>query len=234
MARHNALVMIFILAMNTPTYAQLNKNEPGVNEVSFKAFSYFEQIQNRQYDDFLRSIRPSELAPELRAKIVGMLRKEDLVNPNGEALAKLKSLDAVLKYHQRDSVIEIKVLRVGETATAAFLACAAVLVTERALNLLTAEELQAVVAHELGHEYYWTRFEDARQKNHYSEVQELDLRCDGIALITLQHLGVNPSNLISGISKLHRNNNQPNSPHYIAFNERVEFIQRMIELVSSR
>ena len=104
------------------------------------------------------------------------------------------------------------------------------------MKLLTVEELQAIVAHELGHEYFWNRFEAARKNNDYSQVQELELRCDGIAVITLQHIGINHENLVSAITKLNKHNQRYgsiDSPNYVAFNERVAFIRRMIELVST-
>ncbi len=157
-------------------------------------------------------------------------------NPRPEYEAKLKCLDHILKYYQRDSIIEIKVLR-ANTATAVFLAGAAVLITEPALSILNAEELQAVVAHELGHEYYWNRFEVARQNRDYAQIQELELRCDGIAIMALQSVGIDPKNLISAITKLNRYNEPPglpSSPNYVGFNERIAFIQQMIELVSSK
>lgn len=132
-----------------------------------------------------------------------MLPKDDLTDPNADDLAKLKTLDHLLKYHQRDSFVELKVLR-AHAATAVFLAGAAVLITEPALKLLTADEPQAVVAHELGHEYYWNRFEAARQNKNYAEVQELELRCDGIAVITLQYVGIKPENLVSAITQLNK------------------------------
>jgi hypothetical protein len=234
MARHIALVIISVLALNACASSQVIRNAPELNEVPLKAFSYFERITNRQYDAFLRSIRPSGLTPELRATALRMLPKNDLVNPNADEVAKLETLGRILKYHQRDSVIEIKVLRSDHTATAVFLAGAAVLITEPALKVLTADELQAVVAHELGHEYYWNRFEAARENKNYLEVQELELRCDGIAVITLNHVGINPANLIYAITKLNRHNEHPGSANYVGFNDRVAFIQRMIELVSGR
>ena len=236
MSKHIAPLVILILALNPLSSAQSISDADVLSGVTLKALSYFKQIKDHQYDAFLRSIQPSTLAPELRARVLSMLPKHDLVNASPEDIGKLKTLDILLKYHRRDSVIEIKLLR-APTATAAFLAGTAVLITEPALKLLNIEELQAVVAHELGHEHYWNRFEQAREKKNYAEVQELELRCDGIAVITLQHVGINPANLISAITRLNKHNQRPgspSSPNYVDLNERVAFIQRMIQLVSRR
>lgn len=234
MAQHIAQILVVTFAVNTFVFAQTITTAASLNGVTLKAFSYFDSVEGRRFDEYLSRIRLVALAPELRTKVLKMLPKDDLVNPSADELAKLKTLEPILKYHQRDSVIELKVLR-ATTATAVFLAGAAVLITEPALKILTAAELQAVVAHELGHEYYWTRFEVARQNHQYTELQELELRCDGIAVITLKHLGLDPTRLISAIAKLNKYNSHPSSliapQNYVAFNERVAFIQRMIDFV---
>lgn len=236
MAQHIAQILLVVLAVNTFTFAQTIKTAASLNSVTLKAFTYFEQIDGRRFDDYLSRIRPNALAPELRGKVLKILQKDDIVNPPADGLAKLRTLEPILKYHQRDSIIELKVLR-APTATAVFLAGAAVLITEPALKILTAAELQAVVAHELGHEYYWTRFELARQNHEYTELQELELRCDGIAIVTLETLGLDPESLVSAIAKLNKHNSHQGSSsaqnqNYVAFDERVAFIHRMIELLS--
>jgi hypothetical protein len=44
------------------------------------------------------------------------------------------------------------------------------------------------VAHELGHDYVWDEFEEASTLRDNRRLQELELRCDGIAVIALQRL----------------------------------------------
>jgi len=237
MAQHIAQILLVVLSINTFTFAQTVKTAASPNSVPLKAFTYFEQIEGRRFDDYLSRLRPVALAPELRARVLNMLAKDDLVLPSAQGRAKLETLEPILKYHQRNSVIELRVLR-APTATAVFLAGAAVLITEPALEILTAEELQAVVAHELGHEYYWNEFEAARHNHDYSKIQELELRCDGIAVMTLKHLSLDPTSLISAIAKLNKHNSHPGSSspqnqNYVAFDKRVEFIHRMIEFIST-
>jgi hypothetical protein len=86
-------------------------------------------------------------------------------------------------------------------------------------------------------EYYLNEFEVARHNHDYPEMQELELRCDGIAVTTLEHLGLEPASLVSAIAKLKKFNAHPGSPSgqnqtYVSFNDRVAFIYRMIEFVS--
>ena len=236
MVRHIALGVSLFFAMNSSALSQTSKTSSKSSGTTLKAFAYFAHIHDQQLDDFLHSIRPRALTHELRERVLKMLPKGDLVNPSAEYEARIESLERILKYHQRDSIIEIKVIR-ANTATAVFLAGAAILITEPALKILNVEELQAVVAHELGHEYYWNQFERARQNRDNSQMQELELRCDGIAVVTLHGVGIDPKNLISAITKLNRYNEHPGSAgsaNYVSFNDRLEFIRQMIELVSSK
>jgi hypothetical protein len=115
------------------------------------------------------------------------------------------------------------------------LAGAAILVTLPALEILSVEELQAAVAHELGHEYFWGEFELARQQGQYSKLQELELRCDGIAVITLDRLALNPGSLIGATRKLNRYNGNKETDRtgqrYVSSDAREAFIRSMIGMV---
>ena len=134
-----------------------------------------------------------------------VLPQADVVGASAGQQAKLRVLAPILRYHDRETAIDITVLR-ARPAALAFLAGAAILITEPALAVLSAEELQAAVAHELGHEYLWGEFELARQQAHHAKLQELELRCDGIAVITLYRLKLNPASLIRTVRKLNRYN----------------------------
>lgn len=227
------IVLIIALSLGLTTFSlgQIRHDSAPLTGVARKAFTYFDQVEGHRFDEFLRRISLERLSPELKVKALNMLCKEDLADPSAEGRIKLRTLDPILKYHERDSIIELRVLRV-HTAMTAFLAGAAILVTEPALEILNSEELQAVVAHELGHEYYWGEFELARQHQQHLEVQELELRCDGIGIITLNRLGLNPESLSSAIAKLNQHNQQygsVNSENYVPCEERFGFIKSMIE-----
>jgi Zn-dependent protease with chaperone function len=123
--------------------------------VGARALQYFAPTRQRSWDDYLKSIRPAAVSADRKARALAMIRKEDVIEPWAERQAKLDALRPVLEYLERDVAIEVKILRL-ELAWAGFLGGAAVLVSEGAVDLLTAEELQAVVAHELAHEYFST------------------------------------------------------------------------------
>lgn len=200
---------------------------------------YFEKAGNGKgkLADYLKSIRPVEISAEQRAVIVASIRKDDLVAPSPGRQAKLNGLPPVLKYHERDA-LPIKILRFpGPLAWAAFLEGAAVLVSEDAMDLLTTEELQAVIAHELGHEYFAAESELARKNKQWDKVKEVELRCDAISIITMKSIGLNPNALISGVTKLTRFNQEhgvrsmPNLEP--SLNDRAQFCKAMLNLTEN-
>jgi hypothetical protein len=62
------------------------------------------------------------------------------------------------------------------------------------------------VAHEVGHEYVWTERERAFKGADRSRLKDLELMCDGIAIVTLHRLGMDVSRLMSGVQKISRFN----------------------------
>jgi hypothetical protein len=164
-----------------------------------------------------------------------MVRKEDVIEPSAERQAKLDALHPVLEYLERESV-DVKILRLGP-AWAGFLGGAAVLVSEAAIDLLTAEELQAAVAHELAHEYFSGEYEAARARNQYDMVKEIELRCDAVSMITLRRLGLDPGSMLSAVSNVTKFNERrrfPNDPNLgPSIEERTKFSHAVVELILS-
>jgi hypothetical protein len=77
-----------------------------------------------------------------------------------------------------------------------------VIISERALALLDVEELRALVAHEIAHEYVWTEYERAAQRGDAKRLRQLELVCDAIAVVTLYNLGRKATPLINGFKKM--------------------------------
>jgi len=235
MFKNITLTAIIFLILTNTSLAQTSKTSASLGSASAAALAYFENVHNQSFDSYLKNIRPGRLSPELKARVLAMLRKEDLVSPSAEGRDKLVALKPVLEYHDRSLVIDPKVIRVGQ-AVVMLLAGAAVLISQEALDMLTAEELQAVVAHELGHEYFWNEYEQARQNKHNDKLQELELRCDGLAVITMSRLGLDPSHFISAISKLTKSHKGKliNGEFYASLDERIRFIREMVEMIKAR
>ncbi len=107
----------------------------------------------------------------------------------------------------------------------------ALLISERALDLLTAEELRAVVAHEIGDEYFWDERQAAKRLRDSRRLQEVELRCDAIAVFTLLRLGNDPADLVSGVSKQagfnELNEAAGNANCYVSTKERTRFVRAL-------
>ncbi len=177
--------------------------------------------------------RPAAVTQELKARILGALPEEgEVKKPKQSAQRKLVSLERILHMQQRQSVYEIKVIAVKQ-AFVGLHARAVVLISDNALDIVDAEELQGLVAHEIGHEYVWAQYEAAREARDYRRLQELELYCDGVAILMLGEAGVDPSRLLTGLEKLDRFNKQHigralNENYYASIPERKRFGQAVM------
>jgi Zn-dependent protease with chaperone function len=182
---------------------------------------------------YLKRVRPARLPADVRSKVLASLPEEGEVEPGPKDASKLAAIDRILDYHDRDGAVDIKVIRVFQ-ACVGFHARSVILISERALWLLSAEELQALAAHELGHDYFWDEYALARAQDETQWIRELELRCDGVAVITLTDLGLDPKNLISAINKIAVFNARFGVPSDRGFYppeaQRVRFIETMVKL----
>jgi len=157
---------------------------------------------------FLETARPAPLSAEDRARAVSALPLEgEVTDFSGSTRRKLAALNDVLRATGRESVYEIKVIDVPQAAVALY-ARAVILVSETVLTLLDADELQALMAHEVGHEYVWTERERAFSLADRNGLKDLELVCDAIAIVTLHGLGMDVSRLMTALQKISRHNRQ--------------------------
>ena len=148
--------------------------------------------------------RPIPVPPAVRAHVLASLPKQGVVeNLDDGARRKLAALAPVLEAAHRGSVYAIKVIDVPQ-AFVGLHARSVVLISLPALRLMTEGELQALVAHEAGHEYVHTEYERATAAGSSGRLQELELVCDIIAVVTLHAIGQKASSLVAGIEKLLR------------------------------
>jgi Zn-dependent protease with chaperone function len=180
------------------------------------------------------SVRPAPVSDAERGRSLAMLPTEgDLRDLDTAQRKKVAAVRRVLELHRREAVYVIKVIAVPQAAVALH-DRAVVLVSERALDLLDADELQALVAHEVGHEYFWGEYFQGRRDNSQSSLRRLELLCDGFAVITLQRVGLNPKRLTAALEKIGRYNRDRfgvavNENNYPALSERRRFVGRLVE-----
>jgi hypothetical protein len=146
--------------------------------------------------------RPAPVSAAIRAHVLAGLPKQGGVeNLDDDARRKLAGLAPVLDAARRRSVYAIKVIDVPQ-AFVGLHARAVILISLPALRLLTDDELRAMVAHETGHEYVHAEYERAAAEGRSASLQDLELICDIIAVMTLREIGQPASSLITGIEKL--------------------------------
>ena len=151
------------------------------------------------FAEWLNTSRPAPLSPANKRRIL------DALPPEGEVTAlsddgrlKLEALRPLLRAVEREGVYEVKVVD-SPLARIGLYERTVLLMSETALNLLTAADLQALVAHEIGHEYVGDDYERAAATGDRRRLKHLELLCDAIGIATLLKLRMDPSRLISGV-----------------------------------
>ena len=181
---------------------------------------------------FLETARPAPVSAEEKARILSTLPLDgEVTDLSASARQKIAAMTELLRATGRESAYEIKVIDVPPAAIGLH-ARAIIFVSETALTLLDADELQASLAHEIGHGYVWTERERAFQLGDHKRLKDLELVCDAIAIVTLHGLGMDVSRLMSGVEKIGRFNRQRlgtanNESDYPILAERQAFARAM-------
>jgi hypothetical protein len=190
-------------------------------------------LDSRSLTDLdLDGCRPAPLSPDEKSRVVSSLPTDgEVTRLTGAERAKLQAVQRVLRLHHRDGVYEVKVVDVRQAGTALYHR-AVVLISHIALRLLNAEELQAVIAHEVGHEYIWAAYAAAESAEDSSRLRELELVCDAVAVLTLSRLGIKPDRLFSALETIGRYNKDRfgtalNEKSYPSLTVRKALINRM-------
>jgi Zn-dependent protease with chaperone function len=236
MLRYGATTILITLGLTVSVQGQAEKTSASVRGTGARALSFFERIEEQSFDAYLKRVRLPEVSAAFRAEALARLTKGEEVRVSDRMKDKLAALAPILKYHERESVIAVRVISARE-AFVRFQARAVLLISEKALSLLSVEEFQAVVAHELGHEYFWGELMEARQQKQHETASEIELRCDGIALIALHRLGIDPANLGSALTRIRTFNARivsTNPLYHPRPDERLRFIHAMSELIKAR
>ena len=182
----------------------------------------------------LEALRPAPVSAAEKEVVLAALPPDGEVRDlDAIQRRKIGAARRVLALHGREAVYEVKVIDVPQAAVALH-ARAVVLVSEPALDLLDPEELQALVAHEVGHEQLWDEYSRARREKDRSGLQTLELVCDGLAIVTLRRAGTDPRRLTSALEKVVRYNRDrfgmaTNERDYPGLGERRRFAGRLVE-----
>jgi Zn-dependent protease with chaperone function len=137
----------------------------------------------------------------------------------------------MLRALARDTIYDLRIIDVPQ-AFAGLHGKAVLLISLPALQLLSGKELQAIAAHEVGHEYFWEEYEVAKIQKDEQRLRELEMACDTIAILTLLRLRLPPDPLISALEKLFWFNRRRfgvalNESRYPLLRDRGEAIERL-------
>jgi hypothetical protein len=196
-------------------------------------------VHPSRFVELLFTARPLPVSGADKARILSTLPKEgEIVTMDELAQQKLGLLKPVLRAVGRESIYEIKVVDVP-LARVGLYDRAVVLISAPLLRLLDTDELQAVMAHEIGHEYVWMEYERRSTLADRHRLKELELVCDGIAVMILRELRVDASRLIAAIDKTTRFNRQRfgsaiNEAAYPTVAERRAFVRAVTEWAEGR
>lgn len=130
----------------------------------------------------------------------------EVLKLEAEAQQKVDAVRQLLSATRREWYL-IKVVDVPQAAVGLH-ARAVLLISAPAIALVNAAELQALAAHEIGHEYVWSEWHHARQQRARAGLKELELVCDAIAVVTLHRLGLDPGPLIAALEKISQFNRE--------------------------
>jgi len=155
---------------------------------------------------YLALCRPRPATAHEREAFVRSLPAEGAVATlTSKQRAKIDGLAAVLRFHEREAVYDIRFIDEPQ-AWMGLHGRAVLLISVPALHILGAGELQALVAHEIGHEYLMTRWDGARASGDAARLRWAEAACDAIAALTLSALGLSTEALASAIAKVERYN----------------------------
>jgi hypothetical protein len=164
-------------------------------------------VELAAFMELLEAARPAPVSMEDMGEILRALPPEgEVANLGAAAQQKVDAVRQLLKSTRRDWY-DIKVIDLPQAAIGLH-ARALLLISAPTIDLLNAAELQAMAAHEIGHEYVWIEWNRARQRADRARLKELELVCDAIAAVTLRQLGMDPSKVIDGVEKLTRFNRE--------------------------
>ena len=157
------------------------------------------------FTDWLDRSRPQPPSATDRESVIGSLPERGEVKPwDRSSERKLTSLNAFLRRTGYDSAFEIKLVEAGQMRVV--LHGHFVLVSAAVLRLLEAEELQALVAHEIGHKYVLVGLARQAAPAGQPRPKDLELLCDAIAIVLLRRHQMDSSLLIAAIEKITKHN----------------------------
>jgi len=151
---------------------------------------------------YLTECRPEPVSRnQAAAALQGLPPRGAITSFSTKEQKKLSAISQVLAFHGRSEVYSVRVIDVPQAWTGLH-ARAVLLVSRPALDLLSAAELQALAAHEVGHDYVFGQYQAARLASDNAALRTLETFCDALAVLRLEAIGVPPVNLSRALKKV--------------------------------
>ncbi len=197
-----------------------------------RARQFLETLPQGDRRRALELIRPAPISPADRARVLAALPRAGELRPDAGEAIKLAGLESVLRFHARDNLYVVKLVDVPQ-AVIGLHARSVVMISRPALSLLATAELQALVAHEAGHEFFWDEYHHARAQRDTTGLQEVELKCDAIASLTLMRLQFDPFALTRGVQAMIRYNDDVmgralDERWYPSLRDRKRFVREVV------
>src|SRR5262245_19366764 len=151
-----------------------NQKDRPTHPAAQAALRYFESVRDHDFETLLRELRPPAPSPPFRAVVLETLPPEGGLSPTDRETAKLAAIKPLLRFHEREDSIDLRLFTYGGGAFTGLYARSVLLISRETLGLLNTDELVAIFGHELGHDYLWDEFEQALQQADYLQLQELE------------------------------------------------------------
>ena len=230
MGQRLAAFTISVLTMAVPAWPA----DQDVRSSSGKAaLAFFEGQTGDRIDTLLSRLRPDPLDPASRAQVIASLPKDGELRPSRSEMEKIAAAERILDYSARKEAITVKVIDLDSAFTGLYYRTV-LLVSRQQLAILEADEFAALAAHEVGHDYDWNAYWTAIQEKDHARRQVLELRADGLAVLTLRGAGIDPERLVSAVRKTMRYHDgrgeAANADDYVSLQERVAFIRAIAAL----
>ena len=230
MGQRLAVFMVCALAIALSARLAAQSGRASTTEA---ALEYFATHTDEAIDTFLTRLRPAPLAAAACGRVIAGLPKEGELQPSRSEVKKITEAERILEYSARKGVITVKVIDLPHAFVGLY-DRAVLLASRHALTLVSEEEFAALVAHEVAHEYVWAEYAVAIQRFDHKRMRQLELHCDGIAVLALRRVGIDPERLVSAVQMLTRFNRfreaTENRTDYVPLKERVTFIRAVAKL----
>lgn len=113
----------------------------------------------------------------------------------------------------------------------------ALFISDSAAKILTDDEIEGAIAHEIIHLIVYENFKEAVESNDFKRQRTIELFCDGAAISIIQAKGKNPINVLTGLKKMEKllqkvDKNAVQGVHHPTIKYREKFYNRLIEKIT--